>query len=177
MISICMGRSYGRATMEHWFTRAMLANPDNLRACEAKSVYLYPQWFGNETDALEFGRECLKSGTAGNRIPIVLVDVHDRLAANSHDKDAYYAQPGVWSDIDAVYKKLLSGAEPDVTLKRLRLDRAQYIQYAYDCHQWQALLDLMDKFKDDIDFNVIGGKGIYAFYKTKAKQQLAKAPV
>jgi hypothetical protein len=178
MITICMGRSYDRSVMEKWFTRAMLANPDNDFACRAKYTYLLPKWGGSVPDVIEFGRECLNTGTVESRIPVILVDVHCQLAEDSGDEDVYFSQPDVWTDINAVYKKLLHNAQRKTSdHENWLFDQAKYIEYAYKCHQWQAVLDLMDQFKDDIDFNVFGGKAIYNFYKKRAAQQLAKSPI
>ncbi len=178
MIVVCMGRSYDRTVMEKWFSRAMLANPDNSKACNAKLTYLLPQWFGNNTDPLVFGRQCVEYGSARSRIPVVLLTAHGLLANLAPDKDTYYAQPQVWADIDSVYKKLLMDPEREKTDRSGWLfDRAKYVHYAYDCHQWQAVIDLENQFRDDVDITVFGSKAVYNFYKTKATQQLAKAPV
>ncbi|HUO07026.1 MAG TPA: hypothetical protein VM008_01740 [Phycisphaerae bacterium] len=178
MIAICMGKSYDRPTMEKWFNRAMLADPDNYDACHAKYYFLLPEWGGSIPDVLAFGRECLKTGTVQSRIPVILLDIHSQLAQDSGQKDAYYAQPEVWKDIDAVYKKLLFDPSRVTTdHKQWLFDRAKYIKYAYTCHQWQTVLTLMDQYKDDVDMQVFGGKTVYNFYKKKATQQLTKSPV
>jgi hypothetical protein len=178
MIIVCMGQSRDQATMDSWFQRAILANPDSVEACSAKLQYLLPKWHGSEEEALAFGRECVQMGNARNRIPRVLITAVVELRTTAADADAYMAQPGVWKDLKSVYDKLLADKNDLKTDPvNYRVNRAEYIKYAAECQQWQALLDLMKEFGTDYDVTTLGGPGLYDFYKQKATTELQKKPI
>jgi hypothetical protein len=177
MIAICMGKGYSRSLMETWFRRAMLADPDNERACLNKMNYLLPKWHGSVAESLEFGRQCVATGTAANRIPEILLDVHLSLSRTAADRAAYLAQPEVWRDLQSAYAKLLddkSRLESDHF--RYLTDRASYLKLAFDCQQWKDFLSLAEEFGTDIDMKFFGGKAILDFDKKRAAQKLAAKP-
>jgi len=175
MIRVCMGEGRDRAEMETWFQRAMLANPYAYDACRFKMTYLLPKWNGSLDEVLAFGEECVKNSTPDSRQALVMVEAIASLRKDAADEAALMAQPRIWKDIQAAYEKLLSDPSMMQTKKAQCLaDRAEYLKYAVACQQWQAALDLMDRFGADVDMKQVGGQGMYDFYKKKAKDELAK---
>jgi hypothetical protein len=180
MITICKGRSLERPEMEMWFTRAMLANPDNFAACVNKLDYLYPKWHGSADEALEFAHQCLEIGTAKNRIPQLLINCHSEFArmAGQGGESQYLMNSAVWKDIKAAYTKLLSDKKL-LTTERARYlsDRSNFLQYAGKCGQWADFLTLSREFENEIDLPTLGGKAMYDFMKKKAEKEVAKQPM
>lgn len=74
MITVCMGLSLSRSTMEKWFRRAVTADQLCDRAYTRKWNYLLPKWHGNDTDADEFAEKCYQESPAGSRIYLVKRD-------------------------------------------------------------------------------------------------------
>ncbi|HVS71591.1 MAG TPA: hypothetical protein VHQ47_10085 [Phycisphaerae bacterium] len=174
MLTIAVGKEYPREEMEEWFTRAMNANPNNFTACEAKLNYLLPQWYGSAEECLAFGRECAEHGSGVSRIPLILVEAHRELRALSEDQAAYMKDVRVWADIQSAYDKVLDEETGKVPEKQVRIDRGQYLEYAAECEQWGDFLDLANKFGDDVDMEVVGGKAKFDYYKRKAAQAADK---
>lgn len=108
MLVVELGQGKGRAVMERWYERAMKADPDNVSACKKKMYYLEPKWYGGREEMLGFGRELLKGGNWGARLPFQLTDAHVTLAGYEKDKAAYWKRPDVWPDIQAVYDAALA---------------------------------------------------------------------
>jgi hypothetical protein len=121
MLTVELGQGNDRASMEKWFSRAMQANPDNYQACRSKMYYLEPKWHGSPEEMITFGRECLAARNWATNSPFLILDAHDTLATNYlKDKDTYFRQPEVWTDICAVYQPMLR-AEPKTAWTRSRL--------------------------------------------------------
>jgi len=131
MLEIAVLERFPRDQMEKWFFRAMLANPDNLDACNVKLNYLMPQW-GNGTfdDMVAFGRECLAEGNFNTRVPSTLVMAHSYVAEQSGAGDAYFARAEVWKDIQTVYEGLLQVTPGNLTF------RSGLMKYAVLAGQW-----------------------------------------
>jgi len=129
--------------MEAWFRRAMLANPDNYIACNAKENFLYPRWQGSTEEAIAFARECIRTGTPRNRIPLVILGYVDDHRAIADDSVAFMTQATLWPDIQSAFTKVLSDKTRLTDDKEVYFaDRARYMKYAFDCQQWKAFLDL-----------------------------------
>ncbi len=155
----------------------MLAYPDNRVACEIKRNYLLPRWYGSEEEVLAFGRECVRIGTAFNRIPLVLVTAHETLAETAPDQNLYFAKPQVWTDIKSTYEKLLADKTRLTKFPYGYLqDRAKYLHYAALCKQWTAFLLLAKEFDGHFDVKAFGSQAMYDFYLKKAAAELRKTP-
>lgn len=168
MLTVGLGKSFEKPAVTAWFHRAMNANPDNYSACMAMLTYLLPQWNGSSEEALAFGRQCARNGTALNRIPLVLIAAHQQIQKLADDHAAYMLQPDVWPDFQGVYEKILdeeTGKVPDSTL---RADRARYLKAAAECQEWNDFSTLSEKFGDALDLDAFGGKPLLDFYKKKA---------
>jgi hypothetical protein len=139
MLNVVLGQGDGRPAMEQWFARAMAADPDNVRACRAKLLFLEPKWFGDPTAMLQFGHECLDGGNWRGRIPEVLVDAHRAISAYVADPAAYWLLPGVWDDVRPVYDGFL---RRDPTDLRARNGLAAL---AVKCHQWRVANDQLTR--------------------------------
>lgn len=169
MVTVCQGKGAERAEMEQWFRRAMLADPENLLACEAKLTYLLPKWHGSRAEAVAFARECLENGSGASRIPLLMVVAHGELGGRLEDGGPYWRSPEVWRDVRATYEKVLAA---DVDRTALLNDRAAYLKAAADCRQWQAFLDLSKAYGDEVNLKAFGGKDLYAYFRRKALAEL-----
>jgi hypothetical protein len=175
MISIAEGQQKERPEMEKWFQRAMKLDPDNYQACRGKLHYLLPQWYGSRDDMLAFGRECVVSTNWGGHVPLILVDAHSEFSRtlNADDRQAYWALPDVWPDIQAGYERFAQ-TRPDATRFRY-----PYAAYAFRCGQWQDFLDqikIIRKNDDEPDYNYFGGKEAFDKLVELANQQLGTTP-
>jgi hypothetical protein len=184
MIWVCIAKSEDRPEMEKWYRRAMFANPDSYDACEGKLNYLFPKWHGSAAEALAFGRECVKNGTPGNRIPYILITAHKDLCAygtvpnapTAQDRERYYQQPDVWADVQSAYEKLLSDKTmlPSNRAQYLR-DRGAYFKLASDTKHYQAMVKLADEFGDELDKSGLGAD--YLSMVNDARRQAGLLPV
>jgi hypothetical protein len=160
MISVVLGQQKGRPEMEKWFARAMAADPDCYRACQAKLNFLLPQWYGSREDMLEFGRECAASTNWGGQVPLILVDAH-RDFADTLDSDArrdYWIQRDVWPDLKAAYEKFAK-VNPDQTRFRY-----PYAWYAFRCGQTNDFVEqikLIRKNDGEVRYSYFGGKELF----------------
>lgn len=107
MLVVELGQGKGRETMELWYDRAMKADPDNVAAAKKKMYYLEPKWHGSAEDMLSFGRELLRGRNWPAKLPFLLTDAHVTLSGYARDRAAYWTQPGVWEDVQAVYEGAL----------------------------------------------------------------------
>ncbi|HVX84869.1 MAG TPA: hypothetical protein VH253_08645 [Phycisphaerae bacterium] len=174
MIRISMDLQLGDDTMESWFQRAMIADPDDADACDNKAFYLSPQWHGDPTDAVLFGRQCINTGTPRNRISLTIVSVYQNLNGFLDPPNSLYLDPEVWHDLQAAYNVVLSDKSRLLDDRALYLaDRSALLNAALLCHQYQPFLDLARQFGNDIDLTALGGKDRYAFYQKNAAKKLA----
>jgi hypothetical protein len=107
MLTVELGQGQGRQQMETWFERAMKADPNNYKACDAKMYYLAGKWYGSPADQLAFGRQCLATGNFNCEIPLLVVDAHVNSATpapwGSEIPWPYFANDDVWKDISTAY--------------------------------------------------------------------------
>ena len=169
MISVEMGQGQGRERMELWFRRAMQADPDYLHACECKLLYLEPKWHGSAPDMLAFGRECAQTRNWRGRLPLILVDAHERLAKYQTGKeDDYFPRSGVWADIQSVLEPF-SKQYP-----RMKWWRSRYAHFACRCGQWEAANRQFVLLGKDALPNAFGGPERYEQLRQEAARRAAK---
>jgi hypothetical protein len=177
MVRLSMDLQLGDDTMESWFQRAMLADPDDFQACDNKAFYLSPQWHNDPSDAVTFGRQCIKIGTPRNRISLTIVSIYQSLNGFVDPPGSLYQDPQVWQDLHAAYNVVLSDKSRLTDDHQLYLkDRSALLNAAFLCRQYQAFLDLSKQFGNDIDLPTLGGKDRYAYYQRAAAKQAAAAP-
>jgi hypothetical protein len=171
MIPVIMGQSGSKPEMEMWFTRAMQNNPDNRVACGFTLYFLYPRWHGSHREMVAFGRECFETQNWWGPLPTILPDAHRQVATESNDPKAYYRQPAVWKDVEAVHKSFLEAfpTSPNVAWHRNRLAK-----WACDCEHWDEAVRQFDRIGDDIDRNVFPSKAVYDYYRRKAQNRANK---
>jgi hypothetical protein len=145
MLSVELGQGKGNDVMEKWFKRAMEADPDNYTACYSKLYYLEPKWHGSPKEMLDFANECLRSGNYRGRLPMILADAHNSLAAYLPQKEIYFADPAVWRDIQRVYEPFLR-VKPDDTF-----DRSAYCRYACWSGQWAVAAKQFEILGNNVD--------------------------
>lgn len=135
MLTVELGEGEGRTQLDLWFSRAMIADPDNYEACSSKLYYLEPKWRGSWQEMLDFGHECAKTGHWAGKIPFILIQTHERFAREFHktkqgDYKDYFKRPGVWEDIKSVY-------EPYLKLHpKAAKDRGKYARFACWSGDW-----------------------------------------
>jgi tetratricopeptide (TPR) repeat protein len=155
MIGVAEATQKERSEMETWFNRAMALNPNNYEACKAKLHYLYPQWYGSRDDMIAFGKECLSSKVWGGSVPLILVDAHSDYVTycldNDAEKEAYWKQPDVWSDVKASFDRFFE-MNPDA-VQHYR----NYAWYAFHAEQWDAFNQIVLKL-GPADYYFFGGK-------------------
>ena len=164
MLAVELGQSRGNDAMEKWFNRAMDADPDNYSACAAKLYYLEPKWHGSPEEMLHFANECFRSGNYGGRIPMILAEAHNSLAAYLPRKQLYFADPAVWRDIQRVYEPYLR-VRPDDTF-----DRSAYCLYACWSGHWAVAAEQFEILGNNVDTRWIGRDQIDELRK-QAKQK------
>jgi hypothetical protein len=124
MLSVAIGNSLDRATMETWFQRAIKANPNSYLAYGNKALYLQPRWYGSPDDEVAFARECVNTQNWTFKIPMVLASALDMVADNG-DPDIF-ARDEVWTFVEPVYRKYLE-LHPRSTYYRTFFLRAAYL--------------------------------------------------
>lgn len=165
MVNLELGRNTGRANMERWFKRAMELNPNNSSVCDSKMYYLEPKWHGSAEEMLEFGRECLATDNWASRIPLQLVAAHVRLMRHSRQNENYYKNPGVWSDIKAVYDRCLE-VDPDSTF-----DRSYLAYYACYCDQPKIAHQQFQLLGDKVSLEPFGNKKRMQAFRAEAEHR------
>jgi hypothetical protein len=148
----------------------MAGDPDDFATCSAKLTYVRPDWFGDEGQMLEHGRECVRTENYFARIPYVLVDVHRSLAAGSGDEKRYYLEnPGVWADLRSVY-------EPGLRALPTTHDRSMFAKLACACGRWEEASEQFAALGDAPDLKVFGGRASYDYFRRKAARKAAGPP-
>ena len=158
-IRIELGQGRGRAVAERWFERAMALDPNRYDACYAMAYYLEPKWYGSEEECLRFARRCVRTEGWGGRVPLILVDVHQNMAAWREFKDpndkaaSYWRRPQVWADIQEAYEKFFrvnTGPDADSW-------RHNYARDAFLCGKHDAFLDQVGRFGGGTNHTFFGG--------------------
>jgi len=154
MIEIGKGQGYDKAQMEKWFQRAMNAYTNNYTACRSKLSYLQPKWHGSPEEALAFGQECLRSTNWGGSVPLIAVEVFEKLAeyVPSSGRAAYWRRPDIWPTIEAAYEKYFRSTEGPHTSSRSR-----FLLFAYRCERWDEFNKTLAQM-DSVQHSVLGGK-------------------
>jgi len=157
MITVVLGKSGQREEMEEWFDRAMALKPDNYAACRAKMYYLEPKWHGSQEAMLEFGRECVHNANWSGLVPLMLVEAHQTICRSyvvDTERDGYWKQPEVWTDVKAAYERCLE-LNPTDTGKYY-----DYAWYAYQAEQWDMFLTLTPKL-GTVNYDYFGGEATF----------------
>jgi hypothetical protein len=172
MLSVEVGLGDDRQRMEMWFKRAMELDPNDMTACQRKAYYLEPKWNGSEQDLLDFGHECVTSTQWGGQVPLIMIDVHNKIAAylEKSEQPGYWTRPDVWRDIRAAYEKFCR-LNPEA--KNDPGTVQGYAKYAYRCEQWNTLNELIPKF-GEVDYSRFGGKQAYDTMILLAKQHASQ---
>ena len=105
-----VGRNVGmpRDDFEYYFSEATSVVPQFIQAYQEKSLYLAPNWHGNETELLNFARKTVASAPRGTALPIVLPQAHERISKQKkYNRRDYYNQPQVWNEIEQSYLRLI----------------------------------------------------------------------
>lgn len=160
MLVVELGQGKGADVMEAWFRKAMIADPDNMKACNHKMYYLEPKWHGSPGDMLAFGRELLEAGNWEARLPYQLIDAHLTLAGYQKDQAAYWKADDVWKDVQAVYLAALK-RDP-----KADFDRSWYARLASWCGRWKEAKE---------QFDLLGERAVVRAFKDQAELDRLRA--
>lgn len=154
MMQVELAQHQGRARLETWFQRAMALEPNYYDAAEFAAHYLGPENYGSDEEALEFARSCVASDKWGGNVPLVLEDLHHKLATYYYPNDAaeYWHRPGVWADLKSSYEKFFT-LNPDASGWR-----ENYAMDAFNCGQYSVFLEQAKLFPYGTDYSFFGGK-------------------
>jgi hypothetical protein len=152
MIRVAVGLGLKRPEMEEWFERAMRLDTNNINACEAKLVYLKPQWHGSPEELIAFGRQCV-SNPWGGKVPLTLVDAHAALASLLPEprQDDYWKHDAVWRDIESSFERFFSLNPEAVDY------RHNYAWYAFHAGRWKTFQQQLPLF-GRTNYAYFGGK-------------------
>lgn len=154
----------GLKEFDEWFRRAVVLAPDNYQAYAVKLKYLSPQWYGNSSEMLNFGRECLKTENWRAGIPLILVQVHEQLASESADLTEYYANKDVWQDLRDAYEGHLVNFPEDLR------QRCAYAKLAARCQRWDVVSRQIALIGDKPDLSVFGSQTSWDYLRKKARR-------
>jgi hypothetical protein len=148
--------------METWFDRAIAADSDDREPYDLKFRYLlWGNRFPREA-VLEFGHQCLRSQNWRGGIPLLVVTAHERLADVSGDRQMYFQQPSVWSDVREAYEGDLINFPDD--LQR----RCEFAKYACLCGQWETADHEFARIGDHPVLSVFGSESSFKYLRNKA---------
>lgn len=172
MIWVCTAQGYARPKMERWFNRAMNIDSNCWAAADAKAWYLEPRWHGSTEEVLEFGRECAASAKWAGRVPLVLADIHWRLASylaygDKEKRVLYFKDPKVWQDLRSSYEKFFELTPNDVST------RNYYARDAFNCGQYQVFVDQVALVGNQLTPSIFGGKEKFDNLLRIARENLA----
>jgi len=93
-----------------YFVVPLMKDPDCLAACQARLRHFQPRFGGRFEEATELGRAALRAGNLEGRLPTLLLDAHELVAAERGSKrpERYYERPEVWADIEAACESTLA---------------------------------------------------------------------
>jgi hypothetical protein len=147
MITVAIGASLDRDTMEMWFQRAIKADPNDYAAYLNKAYYLQPRWYGTVDDEWKFSQECAATQNWPHKIPLVLTTALDEVADNG-DADIF-TRDDVWKLTESVFRKYLE-LHP-----RSNLNRTYFLQDAYLGHHQDVVAEQYKILGKNWDRNVI----------------------
>lgn len=162
-----LGLGRGRKELETWFDRAMTLDPSDREACDAKMYYLEPKWHGTPAEMIAFGRQCVAREEWGGRVPLVLVNAHERLARYlpADDRSGYWRRPGVWEDLKAGYDAYFA-RNPGA-----RKRSGPYARHAFWCGRWDEFLEQVELLRESYRHSFFGGKEAYDRMVREAREK------
>lgn len=163
MLVVEKGQGKGKQVMQMWFKRAMSADPENEQACMNVFAYLHPRWHGSAAEIMAFGRQCAKMGGKNSRLPLMLAQAHKTVASLGRDRLAYYKQPQVWKEMEAVRKAYLKKFPKAVGV------RSDYALIAYQAGKWKVCLEQVKLLGDRPHLRVFGSLRKYNQIRERAK--------
>jgi len=143
---------------EKWFQQVLAIDPNHYRARSIKMHFLQPKWCGSVDELMAFGRECYTSGAWEQRVPLLLVSAHEKIAAimSGENRKDYYRQTNVWTDILSAYDPYLQ-RYPDS-----HWDRSKLARFAMECEQWSAAEQQLAILGTNVRVRAFGGTGAYS---------------
>src|SRR5260370_39576567 len=102
---------------------------------------------------IAFGREMRDSKNWYGRLPVILIDVHEELSKYLDDPLAYWKRPGVWQDVQSVYRPYLNAWPDDAYMRSI------YTRYTCQCGQWAEAKRQIGILGDRAVASALGGAG------------------
>jgi hypothetical protein len=153
MITVCMGLSLHRDTMEDWFDRAMSIDPNCYDAVSAKEYFLEPKWGGSDEELIAFGRKCVATKKWGGEVPLILQKIHHSLQKYYNaSEEEYFSTPEVWRDLSRSYERFFELNPTQIGWRH---------NYAYDAFRagkYEVFLDQLPQFTSGTNYQFFGGK-------------------
>ncbi len=106
LITVAMGLGSDADEMEKQFRRSILADRTEFTAYNAKLTYLMPKWYGSQDAMFRFARETVRNAPPDSLAPLVLAKAHWEMYYGSNNREWYFRQPAVWSEVKSVYSTL-----------------------------------------------------------------------
>lgn len=169
-IRVLLGMDGDRAELERWFRRAMLADGNNLKACQDKAYWLEPKWYGSPADLVEFGRLC--GDTKNWQARLTLIEPELYLLATSVQgappAGDFWQDPEVWTRCRTIFDEFLAH-KPDEPVVRSR-----YAAVAYLTGHHAVAAEQFARVGDDIPVN--RNSGLTREWMTKIRaESIARA--
>lgn len=141
MITVCKGQGTPRDTAQAYYNKGVALDPGHLDTRQRMLEFLKPRWGGTRQAMFEFAREASANAPEDSDLDRILLEAHDDngIDAFGQRDDAYYAQPGVWAEIQPVCERRLAH-DPDSPYV---LNRTAY--YAFHARQYAVAAKLFDR--------------------------------
>ena len=149
MLTVELGDSDDRASMELWFKRALELNPLDRAACVAKMTWLEPKWHGDPEgkEMLDFGKACAATGNWVGGITLVLADSLIDYAACTlagAEQAQFFRRPDNWNASAQVFDEYLKHYPTSYTVL------SKYAFLAYASRQVQIAHGLFQRLGDNL---------------------------
>ncbi|CAN5373371.1 hypothetical protein BH10PLA1_BH10PLA1_04390 [soil metagenome] len=150
--------------------KAVIAiDPDDYSAHQLMAKHLVRS--GDESAAMAFADECLKSKAWNDRTPLIAFEVILGFGNEMtfDNRSTYFAKPEIWSRISQAYEGILDANPRDASL------RSFYTSWACQAGKWDIASAQFATLGDDIDATPFDTTDIADYYRRKA-DRLGKAP-
>jgi hypothetical protein len=157
MMAVVLGEASGRMEMEHWFAKAIEANPDTIEPYVSKMNFLEPKWFGSAAEMIAFGHECAATQNYAPGIPDLKYLAYSALShyqlgrwTPTENREYFRNNAAAWADI-----------KPDIDQILLRYPnnnnyRSLLARYAVWCGQYDEANKLFAMLGDNVDVTPFG---------------------
>jgi len=106
---VALGLYGDSAELDQWFELGKRLAPGSSGPYSSRLYTLEPKWLGSVYETMTFARKMQDTGSMNLRLPLLMVTAHEALAEglDEEDRNGYFAEPLVCSDVLGVYEKFL----------------------------------------------------------------------